>query len=161
MAAKAAAPAAPSSFDSPDHQKAKEAFKKVNRRAAADANDAIAILERRAQSATKEVELPGGDIIKIRNRLPRTEFAECVRLFGQIAERHAAGDTAGSEAASNALVGHILYMEDMTPDEIAAWIDANPQSVSDIDAEEIVLEFKRMRREELARLKKIADFREE
>jgi hypothetical protein len=52
-------------------------------------------------------------------------------------------------------------MEDMTPDEIAAWIDANPQSISDIDAEEIVLEFKRMRREELARLKKIADFREE
>ena len=122
---------------------------------------AIAILERRAQSATKEIELPGGDKIKIRNRLPRTEFAECVRLFGQIAERHAAGDTEGSEAASNALVGHILYMEDMTPDEIAAWIEANPQSVSDIDAEEIVLEFKRMRREELARLKRIADFREE
>lgn len=159
MAAKAAAPA--SAFDSPEHQKAVEKFKKVNRRAAADANDAIAILERRAQSATKEIELPGGDIIKIRNRLPRTEFAECVRLFGQIAERHAAGDTEGSEAASNALVGHILYMEDMTPDEIAAWIDANPQSISDIDAEEIVLEFKRMRREELARLKKIANFREE
>lgn len=159
MAAKAAAIA--SAFDSPEHQKAVEKFKAVDTGRQRDANDAIAILERRAQSATKEIELPGGDIIKIRNRLPRTEFAECVRLFGQIAERHAAGDTEGSEAASNALVGHILYMEDMTPDEIAAWIEANPQSVSDIDAEEIVLEFKRMRREELARLKRIADFREE
>ena len=147
--------------DDPEAQKAAEAFADLDAKKARDANDAIAILERRAQSATKEIELPGGDIIKIRNRLPRTEFAECVRLFGQIAERHAAGDTEGSEAASNALVGHILYMEDMTPDEIAAWIEANPQSVSDIDAEEIVLEFKRMRREELARLKKIADFREE
>lgn len=147
--------------DDPEAQKAAEAFADLDAKKARDANDAIATLERRAQSATKEIELPGGDIIKIRNRLPRTEFAECVRLFGQIAERHAAGDTEGSEAASNALVGHILYMEDMTPDEIAAWIEANPQSISDIDAEEIVLEFKRMRREELARLKKIADFREE
>ena len=147
-------------YDPRDEPIAKKARAKKAEKAR-DANDAIAILERRAQSATKEIELPGGDIIKIRNRLPRTEFAECARLFGQIAERHAAGDTEGSEAASNALVGHILYMEDMTPDEIAAWIDANPQSVSDIDAEEIVLEFKRMRREELARLKRIADFREE
>jgi hypothetical protein len=147
--------------DDPAHAAALEKFKAVDTGRQRDANDAIAILERRAQSATKEIELPGGDIIKIRNRLPRTEFAECARLFGQIAERHAAGDTEGSEAASNALVGHILYMEDMTPDEIAAWIEANPQSVSDIDAEEIVLEFRRMRREELARLKRIADFREE
>jgi len=157
----AAKRAPPSPLTDPEHQEAVAKFKAVETGRQRDANDAIAILERRAQSATKEIELPGGDIIKIRNRLPRTEFAECVRLFGQIAERHAAGDTEGSEAASNALVGHILYMEDMTPDEIAAWIDANPQSISDIDAEEIVLEFKRMRREELARLKKIADFREE
>ena len=79
MAAKAAAPAA-SSFDSPDHQKAVEKFKKVNRRTAADANDAIAILERRAHTATKEIDLPGGDVVKIYNRLSRTAFAECGRL---------------------------------------------------------------------------------
>lgn len=160
MAAKAAAPAA-SSFDSPDHQKAVEKFKKVNRRTAADANDAIAILERRSKTATKEIDLPGGDVVKLRSRLSRTEFAEAVRLEGEISTRYAAGDNDGVIAASNALIGHLLYMENMTPDEVGTWLNEHPDAVSDIDAEEIVLAFRRMRREELTRLKQIADFREE
>lgn len=160
MAAKAAAPAA-SSFDSPDHQKAVEKFKKVNRRTAADANDAIAILERRAHTATKEIDLPGGDVVKIYNRLSRTAFAECGRLENEIAERYAAGDLPGVIAASHALIGHVLYMEDMTPEQVTAWLNENPQSVSDIDAEDIILGYRAMRREELARLRRIAAFREE
>lgn len=147
--------------DDPAHAAALEKFKAVDTGRQRDANDAIATLERRAHTATKEIELPGGDIIKIRNRLPRTEFAECGRLENEIAERYAAGDLPGVIAASHALIGHVLYMEDMTPEEITAWLDANPQSVSDIDAEEIVLEYRKMRREELARLKRIAAFREE
>ena len=128
---------------------------------ARDANDAIAILERRAHTATKEIELPGGDVVRIRNRLPRTEFAECGRLENEIAERYAAGDLPGVIAASHALIGHVLYMEDMTPEQVTAWLNENPQSVSDIDAEEIILGYRAMRREELARLKRIAAFREE
>jgi len=122
---------------------------------------AIAILEQRTRTATKEIELPGGDTVPIRNRLPRTEFAEAVRLENEIAERYAAGDTPGVIAASNSLIGHVLYVEGMTPEEVGARLNANPQAVSDIDAEEIVLAFRAMRREELARLKQIADFREE
>jgi len=148
-------------IDSPAHAAALEKFKAVDTGRQRDANDAIAILERRAHTATKEIELPGGDVVKIYNRLSRTAFAECGRLENEIAERYAAGDTPGVIAASNALIGHVLYIEGMTPDEVGAWLNANPQAVSDIDAEEIVLEFRRMRREELARLKQIADFREE
>lgn len=159
MAAKAAAPA--SAFDSPEHQKAKEAFKKVNRRAAADANDAIAILERRAQSATKEIELPGGDIIPIRARLPRTEMQRCSELFHTIAEAHQVGDAAAAEAASNALLGHILYVDGMSPVEIAAWLAGNPQSFSDVDAGEIVLAFGQLVLDEKARQERIATFRRE
>ena len=159
MAAKAAAPA--SAFESPDHQKAVEKFKKVNRQTAADANDAIAVLERRAHTATKEIDLPGGDVVKIYNRLSRTAFAECGRLENEIAERYAAGDLPGVIAASHALIGHVLYMEDMTPEQVTAWLNENPQSVSDIDAEEIILGYRAMRREELARLRRIAAFREE
>lgn len=153
-------PSIPDDYDPRDEPIAKKARAKKAEKAR-DANDAITILERRAHTATKEIELPGGDIIKIRNRLPRTEFAECGRLENEIAERYAAGDLPGVIAASHALIGHVLYMEDMTPEEITAWLDANPQSVSDIDAEEIVLEYRKMRREELARLKRIAAFREE
>ena len=52
-------------------------------------------------------------------------------------------------------------MEDMTPEQVTAWLNENPQSVSDIDAEEIILGYRAMRREELARLRRIAAFREE
>jgi len=145
----------------PEAQEAAKAFANLDAKKARDANDAIAILERRAHTATKEIELPGGDVIKIRNRLPRTEFAECGRLENEIAERYAAGDLPGVIAASHALIGHVLYMKDMAPEEIAAWLDGNPQNVSDIDAEEIILGYRAMRREELARLKRIAAFREE
>jgi len=147
--------------DDPAHAAALEKFKAVDTGRQRDANDAIAVLERRSRTATKEIELPGGDVIKIRNRLPRTEFAECGRLENEIAERYAAGDLPGVIAASHALIGHVLYMKDMAPEEIAAWLDGNPQNVSDIDAEEIVLGYRAMRREELARLKRIAAFREE
>jgi len=145
----------------PEAQEAAKAFANLDAKKARDANDAIAILERRAHTATKEIELPGGDKIRIRSRLSRTEFAEAVRLEGEISTRYAAGDNDGVIAASNALIGHLLYMEDMAPDEVGAWLNEHPDAVSDIDAEEIVLAFRRMRREELARLKQIADFREE
>lgn len=145
----------------PEAQEAAKAFANLDAKKARDANDAIAILERRAHTATKEIELPGGDVVKIYNRLSRTAFAECGRLENEIAERYAAGDLPGVIAASHALIGHVLYMEDMTPEQVTAWLNENPQSVSDIDAEEIILGYRAMRREELARLKRIAAFREE
>ena len=147
--------------DDPAHAAALEKFKAIDTGRQRDANDAIAILERRSKTATMDVELPGGDVVKIRSRLSRTEFAEAVRLEGEISTRYAAGDNDGVIAASNALIGHLLYTEDMAPDEVGAWLNEHPDAVSDIDAEEIVLAFRRMRREELARLKQIADFREE
>jgi len=145
----------------PEAQEAAKAFANLDAKKARDANDAIAILERRAHTATKEIDLPGGDVVKIYNRLSRTAFAECGRLENEIAERYAAGDLPGVIAASHALIGHVLYMEDMTPEQVTAWLNENPQSVSDIDAEEIILGYRAMRREELARLKRIAAFREE
>jgi len=147
--------------DDPEAQEAAKAFANLDAKKARDANDAIAILERRSKTATQDLELPGGDVVKIRNRLSRTEIAEAVRLEGEIGARYAAGDNDGVVAASNALIGHLVYMEDMTPDEVGAWLNEHPDAVSDIDAEEIVLAFRRMRREELARLKRIAAFREE
>jgi len=147
--------------DDPEAQEAAKAFANLDATKARDANDAIAILERRAHTATKEIDLPGGDVVKIYNRLSRTAFAECGRLENEIAERYAAGDLPGVIAASHALIGHVLYMEDMTPEQVTAWLNENPQSVSDIDAEEIILGYRAMRREELARLKRIAAFREE
>jgi len=159
MAAKAAAPA--SAFDSPEHQKAVEKFKKVNRRAAADANDAIAILERRARSATHDVELPGGDIVPIRERLSKAAMARCSALFGGIADAQAAGDTATVEARSNLLLGEILYVPDTEPAEIAEWLAANPESFSDMDAAEIVVAFGRMLRDENERMAKVINFRAE
>jgi len=160
MAAKAAAPAA-SSFDSPDHQKAVEKFKKVNRRTAADANDAIAILERRARSATHDIELPGGDIVPIRARLSKAAMARCSALFGGIADAHAAGDTTTVEARSNLLLGEILYVPDTEPAEIAEWLAANPESFSDMDAAEIVVAFGQMLRDENERMAKVINFRAE
>ena len=147
--------------DDPEAQEAAKAFATLDAKKARDANDAIAILERRAHTATKEIDLPGGDVVKIYNRLSRTAFAECGRLENEIAERYAAGDLPGVIAASHALIGHVLYMEDMTPEQVTAWLNENPQSVSDIDAEEIILGYRAMRREELARLRRIAAFREE
>jgi hypothetical protein len=122
---------------------------------------AIAVLERRSRQATKDVELPGGDVIQIRARLPKTEMQECARLFEAIAAAHGAGDTATVEASSNALIGHLLYVDGMAPDEIAAWLDANPDKFSDLDAAEIVLGFGRMMIEEQARRERLQSFRAE
>jgi hypothetical protein len=132
-----------------------------NRENQAAATGAIAILERRARSATHDVALPGGDAVPIRSRLPRTEMQTCVRLFEEIGKAHAAGDKAASEAASNALIGHILYMEDMTPDEIGAWLNDHPESFSDLDAAEILIAFGRMIVDEKNRQERVANFRPE
>ena len=152
MAAKAAAPA--SAFDSPEHQKAVEKFKKVKAEKQLADMGAIAILERRSRSATKDVELPGGDVIQIRARLPRTEMQECIALFEQIG---AGAD--GGDSATHTLIGHILYVEDARPVEIAAWLDANPDKFSDIDVAEIVFAFGQMLVEEQERQERIANFR--
>lgn len=130
----AAKRAIPSPLADPEHQEAAAKFKAVDTGRQIDAMGAIAILERRARTATHDVELPGGDTVPIRARLPRTEMQACVRLFEEIGTAHRDGDTAASEAASNALIGHILYIEGMTADEIAAWLDGNPQAFSDVDA---------------------------
>ena len=159
MAAKAAAPA--SAFDSPEHQKAVEKFKKVNRRAAADANDAIAILERRATRATRDVQLPGGDTVPIRYRISKAAMARCSQFFNGIATAREAGDTALVEDFSNRLLGEILYVPDMAPPEIAAWLAENPESFSDLDAAEIVVSFGEMLKEENERIGRVSSFRPE
>lgn len=159
MAAKAAAPA--SAFDSPEHQKAVEKFKKVDRRAAADANDAIAILERRANRSTRDVQLPGGDVVPIRYRISKAAMARCSQFFNAIAAARDAGDTALVEDFSNRLVGEILYVPDMTPAEIAEWLAENPESFSDLDAAEIVVSFGEMLKEENERIGRVSSFRPE
>jgi hypothetical protein len=122
---------------------------------------AIAILERRTRETTFPLELPGGDMIPIRSRIPRTEFEETARLFTAIYEARAAGDAASSERYSNELLGHLLSIEGMTPAEITAWIGGHPEAISDLDAEEIVIAFLRMRKEELERQQRLRTFREE
>ena len=147
--------------DDPAHAAALEKFKAVDTGRQRDANDAIAILERRARSATHDVELPGGDIVPIRARLSKAAMARCSALFGGIADAHAAGDTATVEARSNLLLGEILYVPDTEPAEIAEWLAANPESFSDMDAAEIVVAFGRMIRDENERMAKVINFRAE
>ena len=145
----------------PEAQEAAKAFATLDAKKARDANDAIAILERRARTATKDIDLPGGDTIPIRARLPRTEMQRCSELFHTIAEAHQAGAAATVVDASNELIGHILYIDGMSADEIAAWLDENPQAFSDVDATEIVLAFGQLILDEKARQERIATFRPE
>jgi hypothetical protein len=145
--------------DDTEAQEAARAFADLDAKKARDANDAIAILERRAQSATHDVELPGGDVVPIRARLSKYAMQECGRLFSAISEAHAAGDVAKSEDASNRLIGHLLYVEGMEPDEIAAWLTENPDKFSDLDAAEIVIAFGRMLADEQERRSKLQTFR--
>ena len=145
----------------PEAQEAAKAFANLDAKKARDANDAIAILERRARSATHDVELPGGDIVPIRARLSKAAMARCSALFGGIADAHSAGDTATVEARSNLLLGEILYVPDTEPAEIAEWLAANPESFSDMDAAEIVVAFGRMLRDENERMAKVINFRAE
>lgn len=126
-----------------------------------DAASAIAILERRTRETAFNLELPGGDVVRIRSRISRTEFDRCIDLFGEIAEARGAGDLALVVTRSNEIVGLLLAIDGMTPAEITAWLDANPQAISDLDAEEIVLAFTKMRKEELARQQQIREFRPE
>lgn len=157
----AAKRAPPSPLTDPEHQEAVAKFKAVETGRQRDANDAIAILERRARSATHDVELPGGDIVPIRARLSKAAMARCSALFGGIADAQAAGDTATVEARSNLLLGEILYVPDTEPAEIAEWLAANPESFSDMDAAEIVVAFGRMLRDENERMAKVINFRAE
>ena len=143
----------------PEAQEAAKAFAALDAKKARDANDAIAILERRARQATHDVELPGGDVVPIRARLSKYAMQECGKLFSAISEAHAAGDVAKSEDASNRLIGHLLYVEGMEPDEIAAWLTENPDKFSDLDAAEIVIAFGRMLADEQERHSKLQTFR--
>lgn len=150
----------PDDYDPRDDPIAKKARAKKAEKQLADMG-AIAVLERRSRTATKDVELPGGDTVPIRARLPRTEMQRCSELFHAIAEAHQAGAAASVVDASNELIGHILYIDGMAPDEIRAWLDENPQAFSDVDATEIVLAFGQLILDEKARQERIATFRPE
>lgn len=148
-----------SSLDDPAHKAAVARFRSADANKRADEMGAIAILERRARQATHDVELPGGDVVPIRARLSKSAMQECGKLFSAISEAHAAGDVAKSEDASNRLIGHLLYVEGMEPDEIAAWLTENPDKFSDLDAAEIVIAFGRMLVDEQERRSKLQTFR--
>lgn len=159
MAAKREAP--PNPLHDPEHQKARELFRAKSDEAAARNRGAIAILEKRARGATYMVPLPGGDSVPIRARLPKTEMAECRSLFQNIAKEHEAGNTDAVERMSNQLIGHMLYVEDMDPEQIADWLAENPDKFSEFDGLEIILAFGRMLKEDAERRESVNEFRKE
>lgn len=122
--------------------------------------NAIQILENRRRSATFDIELPGGDVIPIRARLSKTELRAAADLFHKIAAAHKAKKTDAVEELTNQLIGMILYIDGMTPAEIADWLNDNPDSFSDLDAAEIVIGFGVMLEEEKDRQERLAKFRE-
>lgn len=145
----------------PEAQEAAKAFANLDAKKARDANDAIAILERRANRSTRDVQLPGGDVVPIRYRISKAAMARCSQCFNGIGAAREAGDAALVEEFSNQLVGEILYVPDMTPAEIAAWLAENPESFSDLDAAEIVVSFGEMLKEENERIGRVSSFRQE
>ncbi len=151
-----------------EEEAARRAAEEMERRCAVSA---LAALERRTVTATFPVTLPGGDVVPVRSRLSRAEVAEVNALFTRIGSIGMAAkvegrartpdEVAASEAASNRLLGLILYVEGQGPDEIEAYIAANPGTLSDPDAEEVVLSYLAMLKTEEERLKQIVDFRPE
>ena len=142
---------APAGLDDPVHAAAVAKFAAIDAQRGEDSRSAIAILERRALTLTREIELPGGHTIPIRIRHPKTEEAEINRLRTEISEGVSAGDTAHADAAATALLGHILYLDGIAPDEIAAWLAANPDKFSDPDASEIFLQYRKALKEDRQR----------
>lgn len=125
---------------------------------------AIDLLERRVKNATAEIDLGGGDMIKVRTRLSKAEAARLEKAYAGIAETMAktqrevtneAGETviekirdpteketAAVEDLSNRLFSMILYDPARTPDEIYDWLAANPDAFSPLDQGAVFLGYR-------------------
>mgnify|MGYP000844603584 CR=1 FL=1 len=167
--------------DDPEAQKAAEAFADLDAKKARDANDAIAILERRVKNATAEIDLGDGDMIKVRTRLSKAEAARLEKAYAGIASIMAktqrevtneAGETviekirdptdeetAAVEELSNRLFSMILYDPARTPDEIFDWLAANPDAFSQPDQDTIFLAYRWISEDEAKKRENLKKFR--
>jgi hypothetical protein len=167
--------------DDPEAQEAAAAFKAIDTKKAIDANDAIAILERRVKNATAEIDLGDGDMIKVRTRLSKAEAARLEKAYAGIAETMAktqrevtneAGETviekirdptpeesAAVEDLSNRLFSMILYDPARTPDEIYDWLAANPDAFSPLDQGAVFLGYREIANNEGKKREDLRNFR--
>jgi len=165
----------------PEAQEAAKAFAALDAKKARDANDAIAILERRVKNATAEIDLGGGDMIKVRTRLSKAEAGRLEKAYAGIAETMAklqrevtneAGETviekirdptpeesAAVEELSNRLFSMILYDPARTPDEIYDWLAANPDAFSPLDQGAVFLGYREIANNEGKKREDLRNFR--
>jgi len=142
---------------------------------------AIDLLERRVKNATAEIDLGDGDMIKVRTRLSKAEAARLEKAYAGIAETMAklqrevtneAGETviekirdptpeesAAVEELSNRLFSMILYDPARTPDEIYAWLAANPDAFSQPDQDTIFLAYRWISEAEAEKRENLKKFR--
>lgn|GEM_PF-2008510 len=174
-----AAPASP--LDDPAHLAAVEKFRAHDVEKQAAAGSAIAMLERRVKTATADIPLGNGDVVKVRTRLSKTEAQRVKGLIGTIqaiekklkrATVNDAGETVveivreatpaeqtAVEEASDRFFSLILYDPVRTPDEIYAWLAANPGAFSEPDQETIFLTYRWIAEDEAQQRENLKKFR--